>query len=92
MPEDVNAEDFNVFTAGLSTFVRRRKKKQPSPDTGSATSEEERNHNLLAPGTKLNPPDLPVPDWTEGKGLGGGWYCVANGDCSFLSGGAERGW
>ncbi|KAL1980541.1 hypothetical protein VTN96DRAFT_3986 [Rasamsonia emersonii] len=98
MPEDVNTEDFNVFTAGLSTFVRRQRK--PSSDAGPATasSEEEKtpyrnhDHNLLAPGTRLDPPTLTVPDWTGGKGVGGGWDCVANGDCSFLSGGAERGW
>lgn len=31
-------------------------------------------------------------DWRQGKGVQGGWTCVKNGDCSFLSGGAERGW
>jgi transcription factor C subunit 7 len=25
-------------------------------------------------------------------GVGGGWECTVNGDCSFLSGGEERGW
>lgn len=27
-----------------------------------------------------------------GEGVLGGWDCVVNGDCSFLSGGEERGW
>lgn len=27
-----------------------------------------------------------------GTGLNGGWECALNGDCSFLSGGEERGW
>ncbi|KZZ94104.1 Histidine phosphatase superfamily, clade-1 [Ascosphaera apis ARSEF 7405] len=33
-----------------------------------------------------------VPDWRNGKGVGGGWDCIANADTSFLSKGAERGW
>jgi transcription factor C subunit 7 len=33
-----------------------------------------------------------IPDWQHGNGVGGGWDCVLNGDCSFLSGGEERGW
>jgi transcription factor C subunit 7 len=35
--------------------------------------------------------DIPEVEW-RGKGVAGGWECVLNGDCSFLSGGAERGW
>ncbi|KAK2762199.1 hypothetical protein FQN54_001208 [Arachnomyces sp. PD_36] len=31
-------------------------------------------------------------DWKGGKGIGGGWDCVGNGECGFLSGGEERGW
>ena len=31
-------------------------------------------------------------DWRQGKGVQGGWTCIKNGDCSCLSGGAERGW
>ncbi|PGH15905.1 hypothetical protein AJ79_02072 [Helicocarpus griseus UAMH5409] len=33
-----------------------------------------------------------VPRWQGGVGVGGGWDCVANGECGFLSGGEERGW
>lgn len=81
MPEDSSVEDFNVFTAGLSTFRRRGTNKARSQ--GSAQS-------ILAEGTELVRAES-VPDW-EGRGVGGGWDCVSNGDCSFLSGGAERGW
>ncbi|KAB8238320.1 phosphoglycerate mutase family protein [Aspergillus alliaceus] len=83
MPEDSGVEDFNVFTAGLSTFVRRDVK--VSVNDGA----EQRG---LAPGTKVVRPGTNVPVWQGGKGVGGGWDCVVNGDCSFLSGGAERGW
>ncbi|KAJ6121000.1 Histidine phosphatase superfamily clade-1, partial [Penicillium sp. IBT 18751x] len=82
MPEDTSIEDFHVFTAGLSTFQRRGTVKSPSQ--GSAQS-------LLAKGTKLFRAKS-VPEWEGGRGVGGGWDCVSNGDCSFLSGGAERGW
>ena len=35
---------------------------------------------------------IPVIDWRDGKGVGGGWQVVANGECGFLSGGEERNW
>ncbi|KAH8848025.1 hypothetical protein MCOR31_000127 [Pyricularia oryzae] len=30
--------------------------------------------------------------WRDGTGVGGGWDCELNSDCSFLTGGSERGW
>ena len=36
--------------------------------------------------------DIPRIPWKNGAGVGGGWICELNGDCSFLSGGEERGW
>ena len=35
--------------------------------------------------------DVPAVPW-RGRGVQGGWECEVNGDCSFLSGGEERGW
>jgi transcription factor C subunit 7 len=35
---------------------------------------------------------IPRVDWRGGKGVGGGWKLEVSGDCSFLSGGEERGW
>ncbi|KAF2673121.1 phosphoglycerate mutase-like protein [Microthyrium microscopicum] len=34
---------------------------------------------------------VPKVKW-KGTGVGGGWDCIKNSDCSFLSGGEERGW
>lgn len=81
MPDDTSVEDFFVFTAGLSTFRRRG---------NSRNRDESRDRSLLADGTQFVR-TRGVPGW-EGRGVGGGWDCVSNGDCSFLSGGAERGW
>jgi transcription factor C subunit 7 len=36
--------------------------------------------------------EIPRLDWKDGKGIGGGWEMTVSGDCSFLSGGEERGW
>lgn len=36
--------------------------------------------------------DIPRIAWKGAVGVGGGWNCEINGDCSFLSGGEERGW
>jgi transcription factor C subunit 7 len=35
---------------------------------------------------------IPSVDWRGGNGVGGGWEITKSGDCSFLSGGEERGW
>ncbi|KAF7716112.1 Uncharacterized protein PECH_006525 [Penicillium ucsense] len=81
MPEDSSEEDFFVFTAGMSTFKRRviRDRDQSRP------------LSLLADGTRFVRCEG-VPAWEDGRGVGGGWTCVKNGDCTFLSDGAERGW
>lgn len=85
MPEDSSEEDFFVFTAGLSTFQRRSLRSNEGSLPGKSNGEG------LAEGTKLIRATQ-VPDWSSGRGVGGGWDCAVNGDCSFLSGGAERGW
>lgn len=87
MPDDPDVEDFNVFTAGLSRFVRRK-----DDGIGIEAGNGEKADAALAPGTKILRPETSIPDWRGGNGVGGGWDCVVNGDCSFLSGGAERGW
>lgn len=87
MPLDPGVEDFHVFTAGLSTFTRKRGKDNAG-DPGSVGKVD----GGLAPGTRVLRPETSVPDWQNGRGVGGGWDCVGNGDCSFLSSGAERGW
>jgi transcription factor C subunit 7 len=35
---------------------------------------------------------IPEVPWRGGNGVGGGWEITKSGDCSFLSGGEERGW
>ncbi|EEH34287.1 phosphoglycerate mutase family protein [Paracoccidioides lutzii Pb01] len=77
MPEDTCVEDFRPFTASLSTFVRKRR--EAGGGGGEASGEE------LFSGKG-------APQWQGGIGVGGGWICVGNGDCGFLSGGEERGW
>ncbi|KAK2605138.1 hypothetical protein N8I77_008002 [Diaporthe amygdali] len=103
MPEDVEVEDFRAFTCGLSVFRRRpdatanaTSKVSTMPLVGML-----RTVHTPAPQTTASPDDCsnfladPSPatvDWKDGKGVGGGWLCEVNGDCSFLSGGEERGW
>jgi len=76
MPEDIAEEDFRPFTCGLSTFVRRGKENMET-----AVKEWE------GPET-----DIPRVEWKDGKGVAGGWNITVSGDCTFLSGGEERGW
>jgi transcription factor C subunit 7 len=79
MPEDVAEEDFRPFTCGVSTFVRR----------GGARRSERWEPVEVWKGVGA---PIPKVDWRGGRGVGGGWDCEVNGDCSFLSGGEERGW
>ncbi|KAJ5747076.1 uncharacterized protein N7511_008772 [Penicillium nucicola] len=88
MPDDSSEEDFNVFTAGLSTF-NRRGSVTPSVKGDSYGPNGE---SALAEGTRFLRASGDIPDWKDGNGVAGGWDCVANGDCKFLSTGAERGW
>lgn len=97
MPDDSSTEDFAVFTAGLSTFTRRKRQDSSTEVPlvgGSGHIHDDGNGEsvLLAEGTNILRGSTSVPDWKNGRGVGDGWDCVANGDCSFLSGGAERGW
>ncbi|KAJ5816086.1 hypothetical protein N7447_008319 [Penicillium robsamsonii] len=91
MPDDSSKEDFNVFTAGLSTFKRRGASYTASAGH-SGDQQENPSEQPLAEGTMFIRASGSTPQWRNGRGVGGGWDCVANGDCSFLSGGAERGW
>ncbi|CZT51748.1 related to transcription initiation factor [Rhynchosporium secalis] len=76
MPEDIAEEDFRPFTCGLSTFVRRGKE-----------NVEKRVKDWEGPEAFI-----PKLEWRGGRGVGGGWNLTLSGDCSFLSGGEERGW
>ncbi|KAL4809254.1 histidine phosphatase superfamily [Aspergillus unguis] len=88
MPGDSSVEDFYVYTAGLSTFRRRS-----GSTSVIASAAKGQGDQALAEGTRVTDPAVTtVPVWRDGNGVGGGWDCVVNGDCSFLSGGAERGW
>lgn len=78
MPEDEGEEDFNCFTCAFSKFERRTK----VPMTVWPEPKWDPQH----------PDDIPDMQWRNGNGVGGGWDCKVNGDCSFLQGGEERGW
>ena len=77
MPEDLTEEDFTTYTAGISKFSRRN-----LPDRERPVSVKKWEKGM----------DIPKVGWKNGKGVGGGWDCVINSDCSHLSGGKERGW
>ena len=80
MPEDPNDEDFLAYTCSLSRFERKRN------DAGEIDIIPE-----VDEWDRKEPPTIPKLDW-QGKGVAGGWDCVLNGETSFLSAGAERGW
>lgn len=76
MPDNPDEEDFRCFTCSLSRFERRNSK----GDGGEVEAWD-----------PSRPDAVPKVDW-QGEGVNGGWECALNADCSFLSGGEERGW
>jgi len=83
MPEDEGEEDFKCFTCAFSKFTRRR---------AVTTAAVEDDGVSPAAWDASRPDEVPDVGWRDGKGVGGGWDCEVNGDCSFLAGGEERGW
>lgn len=77
MPADENTDDFQCYTCSFSRFARRE------PHSKAAE---------VKPWKTTDPEDIPDVRWRHGHGIAGGWDCEVNGDCSFLEGGAERGW
>lgn len=101
MPENVEVEDFRAFTCGLSVFRRRSAARREGDAAGEAPATSAPGVRAPTSQTTASPDDyskdLADPfsaevDWKDGRGVGGGWLCEVNGDCSFLSGGEERGW
>lgn len=103
MPENVEAEDFRAFTCGLSVFRRRPAARRDVAGEVAATSSPHTVGNVRTPASQATASpdgysnglaDLSSTgvDWKDGRGVRGGWLCEVNGDCSFLSGGEERGW
>ncbi|KAI5788952.1 histidine phosphatase superfamily [Peziza echinospora] len=80
----VGDETFDVKTGTCSMSVYQRRP-PPAGNGGLPTTQKP----LPYPSD-----EVPVPrvDWKGGKGVGGGWASVVNGDCSFLKDGEERNW
>ncbi|POS70452.1 phosphoglycerate mutase [Diaporthe helianthi] len=101
MPENVEAEDFRAFTCGLSVFRRRLAARCDRDTAGESPAASALGVCAPTPqfpaspdkyGKNLADPSSAQVGWKDGRGVGGGWHCEVNGDCSFLSAGEERGW
>jgi len=76
--DDYTKNDFNCATCCFSKYTR----------ASEATTGEDLGERCR----KDKWDDVPFVDWKNGKGIGGGWKCDVNGDCSHLKDGAERAW
>ncbi len=79
-PDDLDEDDFQCYTCGISKFVRRRR-------DGDAGGKEEEVSSV--PNSES---DSDYLEWRTNGGVAGGWDCVLNSWCEHLSGGEERGW
>ena len=76
MPEDFADDDFQCYTASCSVYRRRGR---------GRVGGGEKKWDAEKPG------EVSEVRW-KGVGIAGGWECERNADCSYLSGGEERGW
>lgn len=76
MPTSCEEMEFGTGWAGLSRFERRANELESGVGQWS----------------RGKPDVVPEIDWRNGRGVAGGWNCVVNGDCSFLTNGAESPW
>ena len=88
IPDSMEKEDFRAFTCGLSVY--KRDKTTARPSAGEALSGGRLGRDGLS---------LSLRQWHCADAVGtagykdvGAWQCEKNSDCSFLSGGEERGW
>ncbi|CAK7224543.1 C6 zinc cluster transcription factor-like protein [Sporothrix curviconia] len=90
VPVDVGAQDFGVFTCGLTVYQRRSPQRQQAQQPGNKDDKDDKDSTPIPwdDGRKT----LARETWTHGRGVAGGWDCTMNCDCSFLSEGEERGW
>ncbi|QUC19424.1 uncharacterized protein UV8b_03665 [Ustilaginoidea virens] len=77
VPASVDVDDFHAYTCGVSLYSRRK----ASSATGGRITDDSRHGRDSA---SSNPDDK--------ADVTGNWDCDLNSDCSFLSGGQERGW
>lgn len=82
VPEDLTEEDFRCGTCALSRFDRKEKTTTAQVNGGQGIGLWDENE----------PEAIPRLSWRHDVGIGGGWRCTVNGDCSFLKGGEERTW
>jgi transcription factor C subunit 7 len=76
MPNDPATDDFQCYTASLSVYKRRQNVREPT---------------VVGTWDMTQPREVPKVQWRD-IGVSGGWECLVNSDCSYLSGGEERGW
>ncbi|KAG5971339.1 hypothetical protein E4U55_001266, partial [Claviceps digitariae] len=81
-PARVDTDDFKAYTCGLSVYGRS---KTAAEGSGGAIAGD--SFDSLASRHDCRPPSEPE---TAANTIGG-WTCHLNSDCSFLSGGPERG-
>jgi transcription factor C subunit 7 len=94
VPLEPDVQDFNAFTCGLSVFRRQAKGTSDHLDAPTPSVSPSQKAGMSTPSYILAAAPLPVNRNISANisAAIGGWTCEVNGDCSFLSSGAERNW
>jgi transcription factor C subunit 7 len=88
MPPDPDEDDFRAFTCGLSMYRRRRVGGTSASSAAALVATGNETRGSSAASAK----EEEAESWRDGRGVRGGWDVLLNSDCSFLTGGEERGW
>jgi len=101
MPQNIETQDFKAYTCGLSLYRRRDdgRSTESKVQTGTVVAKADGGVDATDSNAALSAADvhnartnIRCAEWRGGRGVSGGWNCLLDSDCSFLSSGEERGW
>jgi transcription factor C subunit 7 len=87
-PRDLAEPDFVAYTCGLMTFVRGDAPGDAPVDAAKVKARGDATVNARGDSTVNATADVDAANTARDSA----WVCTVNADCSFLSGGPERGW
>ncbi|KAG5941384.1 hypothetical protein E4U60_007919 [Claviceps pazoutovae] len=96
-PVKVDSDDFKAYTCGLSVYARSEPvvaslvRTETEDSFASLNSRRPLSHNEQDTTADMTA-DTMTDRTADTTAVIGGWQCHLNSDCSFLSGGPERGW
>ncbi|RDA92771.1 hypothetical protein CP533_0815 [Ophiocordyceps camponoti-saundersi (nom. inval.)] len=93
LPDSVDETDFDAYTCGLTVFCRDHVDDDDDDDDQQVQLQQQQQQQQQqghVSHAKISTSEIGAE--AVGSLVVGGWHCLLDSDCSFLSGGQERGW